>query len=166
MKTSHENTTSTNSQVINIYVINSHNELLLHKQQTTVASNRYQWEIPSINYSINELSLESTIQDYIYQAVGVTCTLYEAFIRPVTQAQKSSDGRIIIAIINQDSSAPSLGSGQYIWIPINRILKDIHDNPSHYTQAVHNSIESVVLYLKDILKNQSNHYRNEQTKSI
>lgn len=166
MKNSHENTTSTSKQTINIYVINNHRELLLHKQQMSRASARYQWEIPSIMYTPNETSLETTIQDHIYLAVGIKCTLYEAFIRPEPHAQESGDGRIIIAIINQDSPAPALGSGEYIWIPINRLLKDIHDNPSHYTQAVHNSVESVVLYLKDILKSQSQQNRNEHTESV
>jgi hypothetical protein len=167
MKSILETTTNiVSKQMVNIFVINNHRELLLHKQQTGAASTRYQWEIPSIIYNHSNNSLETTIQEYIYEAVGIKCTLYEAFISTAEQTKESHEGRIIIAIINHDSPDPKDGSGDYIWIPINRLLKDIHDNPSHYTNVVHNSVESVVLYLKDILKSESSHNRNEHSESV
>lgn len=146
----------TNAQLIGIFIFNKKNEMLLHnvsQDHTSISL----WEAPSIVYQQSHTSPATTAHHYLEQ-LDIDCNLYEAFTLNLANScninAHARRGHLIIAITKTSSPEVKSTTNNYKWIPINELLLDIVDHPSNYAYWFRTSLDSGLLYLKSLLKNQ------------
>jgi len=140
------------AKIIELFIINSKNEMLLHKAQGGQASKRAHWEVPYLGYDQTTQTPLEAAQEYL-TGLGMVSDLYEAFT--INDAQSpdhkppAKGGRVIIAFVNADQPDLHFATDAYKWILFQTLLKNVHDDPSHYARWFRSALEGVALYLKN-----------------
>ena len=140
---------------IGIFIINPEGAMLLHKK-TDLLPSEYCWEIPYLIHYETALSPLEAARNYLTH-LGVFCQLYEAFTVHAHQYAggliRGKGGRVIIARASTFAAFFHSATDVYAWMPIDEVVRDTHEHPARYAPWLRSSLEGVVLYLKDIIKN-------------
>ena len=148
------------SRVIGIFIVNTKKEMLLQKRLQHSQQSQQLWQTPYLIHHESPIAPIITAQMYVDQ-LGINCELQEAFTlnqsKQQTTTQPNKGEHIIIAVVKELSTEKNqISSETYRWIPINRVLQDIHENPQNYALWFKSTLEGVDLYLTNHIKNIKN----------
>ena len=141
-------------QVVGVFIVSINNELLL-QQYDAMAFNAIttsEWGIPRLSFDCTVMSAVSAVQAYI-AGLGMEGDVYEAFIVQPNH-QPLLGGSIAIVLLSSQSTLISAKS-LYRWVSLDRVMFEVLEQPVLYAGWFRSSFESVVLYLKKLLKNRS-----------
>lgn len=136
------------SPMISMLIINTHGEILLQKKRLAT-TNFILWETPYLLPHSQEEAALLTVERFLANH-GFNGTAHEAFA--FTSNQKAR--HIIIAIIEENALiTASLDSYDgALYRSIHEIMIDAQENPNSYASWLHDSLDGVSLYLKNLLK--------------
>jgi hypothetical protein len=141
-------------RVVGVFVVSANNELLL-QQHDAMPSNpprAFVWGIPRLSFDGAVSSSLQAVQAYVAQ-LGMEGEVYEAFIVQPNH-QPLLGGSIAIVLVTPQSAMVTSDEA-YRWVPLDVLMFDVHEQPALYAGWFRSSFESVVLYLKNLLKNRS-----------
>jgi len=139
------------NHALGLFIINTHQEILLHKRTVPNHKVPYVWEPPLLEHN-QESSALSQAQTYL-ETLDLDCELHELFTSTTTQPhhiQPFNGGCIIIAL-HKDKEIPlHFATDNYKWIKLDKLVQDIHEKPVMYATWLKKIIDGAALYLKNI----------------
>ena len=141
------------NHALGLFIINTHQEILLHKRNVPNYKVPYVWEPPLLEHN-QEASALNQAQAFL-ASLDLDCELYEAFTSTGTQqhhVQPFQGGCVVIAIHKATELPLHFATDNYKWMNLDQLLQDIHKKPVNYATWLKKIIDSVALYLKNLLQ--------------
>lgn len=141
-----------------IFIINSQNHMLLQKRTLTKIHSGGLWcNACSSHPNPGEKTIDAAHRR-LMEEMGINCPLQEAFtfIYQVNFEKNNicehEFGHVFIGFCNDVPRPNSEEIAAYRWMSLDRIARDIADNPSHYAYWFKHAFDSVVLFIKECQK--------------
>lgn len=141
------------NHALGLFIINQHKEILLTKRSVPNYSVPFVWEPPLLEH--NQEQQPSTQAETYLQKFDLECDLYEAFTSTGThahQVQPFKGGCVVIAFLRSTTLPLHFATDNYKWINLEKLLHDMHEKPVHYATWFKKTIDSVALYLKNLIQ--------------
>lgn len=140
-------------RAFSIFVLNSKGELLLQKR----AKNKYHsgglWSNTCCSHPSPGNSIEEESRKRLKEEMGFDCDLKEAFsfIYSIKFDENLSENEFDHVFIGKSDADPEPNPeevGEWKWVGLEELKKDIEKNPENYTYWLRLSIDKVISYLE------------------
>lgn len=138
-----------------IFIMNSQNQMLLQKRNPCKQIAGGLWSNTCTSHPRPSEKVIDAATRRLYEEMGLRCQLQEAFVfiykahNSEHHLKENEFGHVFIGFTDDVPRPNYKEVVAYQWMSLERLSRDINDNPKIYTQWLHSGFDSIALYIKN-----------------